>query len=205
MSDDLVVLQRDWNWADLYLWRIQESSCIQGKVVPAALTLFANSKNLVFQQDDAPCHTVRSIQVWMGEEPQDQDPIMTSPIISSEPRWKPVEYNKGKMDGSCWSSNKDKLLEFVHQEHQEHQELLCQAACELCLMSLLFHQMLISGLIQLFTIRMNFMSFSAIKVSKWQYFICRTWGKCHQLFMEFLKHIPCSIYIYMYVWERMRE
>lgn len=44
---------------------------MEENLLPSALTLFPNSEDCFFQQDNASCHTAMAIKVWM--EDQDQD------------------------------------------------------------------------------------------------------------------------------------
>ncbi|XP_034562833.1 uncharacterized protein LOC117829315 [Notolabrus celidotus] len=66
--------------------------------LPSALTMFPNSEDWFFQQDNAPCHTARSIKVWMKDHQ-----IKTLSWPAQSPDLNPIEnlWNviKRKMDG----------------------------------------------------------------------------------------------------------
>jgi hypothetical protein len=47
---------------------------------PPSMTMFHNSEDWFFQQDNALCHTAKLIKVWMEDHQ-----IMTSPISRPEP------------------------------------------------------------------------------------------------------------------------
>ena len=102
IGDDLRrVLKQGCNRADLSLWRTHESSqvksCPGGKLAPSALTMFPNSEEWCFQQDNAPCSEVSE---GVDEWPTDQDPVMASPISRPESHRKPLECDQEE-DG--WS------------------------------------------------------------------------------------------------------
>ena len=129
--DGLGVLQQGWNRADLSLWRTYESSHVQvcpGRKVASALTMFPNSEDWFFQQDNAPCHTARSIKVWM-EDLQ----IKTLSWPAQSPDLNPIKnlWNvlKRKMDGHK-PLNKAELLEFLHQWWHKVTQHQCERLVE---------------------------------------------------------------------------
>ena len=83
---------------------------LEENLLPSVLTMFPNSEDSFFQQDNAPCHTVRSIKVWM-EDLQ----IKTLSCPAQSPDLNPIEnlWNviKRKMDGHK-PSKKAELLGF---------------------------------------------------------------------------------------------
>ena len=91
-------------------------------LLSSALTIFPNSENWYFQQDNASCNTARSIKVWMEDHQ-----IKTLSWPAQSPDLNPIEnlWNviKRKMEGHK-PSNKAELLEFLpHKRHKvtQHQ------------------------------------------------------------------------------------
>ena len=71
---------------------------LEENLLPSALTMFPNSEECFFQQDNAPCHTARSVKVWMKDHQ-----IRTLSWPAQTPDLNPIEnlWNviKRKMDG----------------------------------------------------------------------------------------------------------
>ena len=84
---------------------------LEEKLLPSALTMFPNSEDCFFQQDNAPWHTARSIKVWMKDHQ-----IKTLSWPAQSPDLNPIEnlcnVMKRKMDGHKPSNNAE-LLEFL--------------------------------------------------------------------------------------------
>lgn len=55
-GDDLGMLLLGWNWAD-WMNRAIYNITLEKRSLPSALTMFPNSEDWFFQQDNAPCHT----------------------------------------------------------------------------------------------------------------------------------------------------
>ncbi len=95
----------------------------------SALTMFPNSEDWLFQQDSSPCHTSRSIKVWMeGHQIKTLSWPAQSPDLNHiKHLWNVI---KRKMDGhkpqDRWSKgNKAEQLEFLHQEWHKVTQQQC--------------------------------------------------------------------------------
>uniref|UniRef100_A0AAY5L5H5 Tc1-like transposase DDE domain-containing protein n=1 Tax=Esox lucius TaxID=8010 RepID=A0AAY5L5H5_ESOLU len=101
---------------------------LEEHLLPSALKMFPNSENWFFQQDNAPCHTARSIKVWMEDHQ-----IKTLSWPAQSPDLNPIEnlWNlmKRKMDGHK-PSNKAELLEFLCQEWNKVTQQQCDRLVE---------------------------------------------------------------------------
>ncbi len=101
---------------------------LEENLLPSALTMFPNSEDWFFQQDNAPCHTARSIKVWMEDHQ-----IKTLSWPAQSPDLNPIEnlWNviKRKMDGHK-PSNKAELLEFLRQEWHKVTQHQCERLVE---------------------------------------------------------------------------
>ncbi|XP_054466065.1 phosphatidylinositol 4-phosphate 5-kinase-like protein 1 [Anoplopoma fimbria] len=90
--------------------------------------MFPNSEGCFFQQDNAPCHTARSVKVWMKDHQ-----IRTLSWPAQSPDLNPIEnlYNviKRKMDGHK-PSNEAELLEFLRQEWHKVTQQQCERLVE---------------------------------------------------------------------------
>src|SRR4029434_2929927 len=125
---------------------------MHGKLASFCSDNVPNSEECFFQQDNAPCHTARSVKVWMKDHH-----IRTLSWPAQSPDLNPVEklWNviKRKMDGHK-PSNKAELLEFLRQKQYKVTQRQCERQCgehakthESCdFKSRLFHQILISDL-----------------------------------------------------------
>ncbi len=94
-----------------------ESVMIWKNLLSTAPTMFPNSEDCFFQQDNAPCHTARSVKVW-----REDHQFKTLSWSAQSPDLNPIEnlWNviKRKMDGHKPSS-KAELLEFLCQERHK--------------------------------------------------------------------------------------
>ena len=126
------MLQQGWNRADSSLRRMHESSHTRLSWKKMCfLLLWQCSPTLrtgFFQQDNAPCHTARSIKVWMEDHQ-----IKTLSWPAQSPDLNPIEnlWNviKRKMDGHK-PSNKAELLEFLRQEWHKVTQNQCERLVE---------------------------------------------------------------------------
>ncbi|KAM7391278.1 hypothetical protein PAMP_021978 [Pampus punctatissimus] len=82
---------------------------LEENLLPSALTMFPNSEDCFFQQDNAPCHTAGPINEWMKD-----DQIKSLSWPAQSPDLNPIEnlWNviNRKMDGHK-PSNKAELFE----------------------------------------------------------------------------------------------
>ena len=101
---------------------------LEENLLPFALTMFPNSEECFFQQDNAPCHTARSVKVWMKDHQ-----IRTLSWPAQSPDLNPIKnlWNviKRKMDGHK-PSNKAELLEFLRQEWHKVTQRQCERLVE---------------------------------------------------------------------------
>ena len=87
---------------------------LEKNLLPFALIMFPNSEECFFQQDNDPCHTARSVKVWVKDH---QIRILSWPAQSSD--LNPIEnlWNGIKRKRDVHKhSNKAELFEFLHQE-----------------------------------------------------------------------------------------
>lgn len=101
---------------------------LEENLISFALTIFPNSEDWFFQQDNAPYHTARSIKVWM-----DDHQIKTLSWPAQSPAQNPIEnlWNliKRRMDGHK-PSNKAELLEVLRQEWHNVTQQPCKTLVE---------------------------------------------------------------------------
>uniref|UniRef100_A0AAY5L2K7 Tc1-like transposase DDE domain-containing protein n=1 Tax=Esox lucius TaxID=8010 RepID=A0AAY5L2K7_ESOLU len=108
--------------------RMNQAKYREEHLLPSALTMFPNSGNCFFLQDNAPCHTARSIKVWM-EDHQIQTlswPAQSPDLKTNENLWNLM---KRKIDGHK-PSNKAELLEFLCQEWHKVTQQQCDRVVE---------------------------------------------------------------------------
>ncbi len=83
--------------------------------------VFTNYEVCIFQQDNDPYHTARSIKVWMRTTRS--RPCHGQPNLQTKPHWKPM--TRRKMD-SHMRSNNAKMLSFLHQEWHNVSKQQCE-------------------------------------------------------------------------------
>jgi hypothetical protein len=64
---------------------------LEENLLPSTLTMFPNSEDCIFQWDNAPCHTARSIKVWMEDHQ-----IKTLSWPAQSPDLNPIENHQIK-------------------------------------------------------------------------------------------------------------
>src|SRR4029434_10092009 len=90
---------------------MSQVTVLEENLLPFALTMFPNSEEFFFQQNNAPCHTARSVNVWMKAHQISalSWPAQSQDLNPNENLWNVI---KRKMDGHK-PSNKAELLEFL--------------------------------------------------------------------------------------------
>lgn len=101
---------------------------LENSLLPSAGKLFPASNDWIFQQDNAPCHTARSVKAWMENQN-----IRTMPWPAQSPDLNPIEnlwkIIKLKMENHK-PKNKANLFEFVQQEWAAVTAEQCQKLVE---------------------------------------------------------------------------
>ncbi|CAJ0932317.1 unnamed protein product [Ranitomeya imitator] len=87
---------------------------LEKQLIPSAQATFPNSEDCFFQQDNASCHTARSVKVWMKDHhiKSLSWPAQSPDLNPIKNFWKVI---KRKMDRHK-PSNKEELLTFLYQE-----------------------------------------------------------------------------------------
>lgn len=108
--------------------QVMYRATLENSLLPSAGKLFPASNDWIFQQDNAPCHTARSVKAWM-----ENHNIRTMPWPAQSPDLNPVEnlwkIIKLKMENHK-PKNKANLFEFVQQEWAAVTAEQCQKLVE---------------------------------------------------------------------------